>query len=272
MKTRCPLPAFALWALTLSPFAPAQPADSPAVKLEPLFADGGVKRVTLTAKAAERLGIEIAPVAEQAIARKQVVAGLVTPRQERESAPLAAGSFGGFAPTAQATGSAAAGATAPPPGAEAWVQVVLSEAEWARVAKDQPARVLPLATRPGGEVLAQPSGMAPREDAKRSMLRLYYIAQGKDHGLAVNKRMRVELPLAGDDGKRKVVPYGAVYYDATGQPWLYVAQQPLVFERQRIAIERIAGNLAALSEGPPVGALVVIVGAPLLYGAEIFGK
>jgi hypothetical protein len=46
----------------------------------------------------------------------------------------------------------------------------------------------------------------------------------------------------------------------------------LTFERQRIGIERIVGDLAVLSEGPPVGTPVVTVGAALLYGAEIFKK
>jgi hypothetical protein len=46
----------------------------------------------------------------------------------------------------------------------------------------------------------------------------------------------------------------------------------LVFERRRIGVERIMGDLAVLSDGPSVGTEVVMVGAPLLYGTEIFGK
>jgi hypothetical protein len=46
----------------------------------------------------------------------------------------------------------------------------------------------------------------------------------------------------------------------------------LTFERQRIGVERVTGDLAVLSEGPPVGTSVVTVGAALLYGAEIFRK
>ena len=37
-------------------------------------------------------------------------------------------------------------------------------------------------------------------------------------------------------------------------------------------IERVIGDLAVLSEGPPVKTAVVTVGAALLYGAEVFGK
>ena len=64
------------------------------------------------------------------------------------------------------------------------------------------------------------------------------------------------------------MPYSAVYYDAKGAPWVYVNTQPLTFERQRITVERVVGDMAVLSDGPPLGTPVVITGAPLLYGAE----
>src|SRR5207247_716181 len=92
---------------------------------------------------------------------------------------------------------------------------------------------------------------------------------GSDPGLTPNTRMRVELQLAGDEEVRTVVPYGAVYYDAQGATWVYVNTAPRTFERQKIGIERVIGDLAVLSEGPPVKTAVVTVGAALLYGAEV---
>ncbi len=47
---------------------------------------------------------------------------------------------------------------------------------------------------------------------------------------------------------------------------------PLVFERQRIDVERIAGERALLHDGPAVGTTVVTVGAAMLFGTEVFGK
>lgn len=67
----------------------------------------------------------------------------------------------------------------------------------------------------------------------------------------------------------KVIPYAAVMYGLEGQAWTYTNPEPLVFVRQVIVIDHIEGDLAILSEGPEVGTLVVIVGAPLLYGAEV---
>ena len=45
-----------------------------------------------------------------------------------------------------------------------------------------------------------------------------------------------------------------------------------MFERQRIEVEGIVGDLAMITDGPPVGTKVVTVGAPLLYGAEVIYK
>jgi hypothetical protein len=104
------------------------------------------------------------------------------------------------------------------------------------------------------------------------MLSLYYVVSGKDHGVMVNNRVRVELQLAGGAQKRKVVPYGAVYYDGQGVAWVYVNTEPLTYERQRISVERIEGDLAVLSDGPAVGTPVVTIGAPMLHGVEIFKK
>jgi hypothetical protein len=255
--------------------APRSAGKSPAVKLESV-PGSNVKRVILTAKAAERLGIATGKVGNELIVRRQMVSGLIVPPLDRQVQPKSpSGGFGDFGrarptPVAQPV---AKQAPLPVPG-DAWVLVSLSPHEWERLAKDKPARLLPLATRERllNEILAQPSGMEPLEDMKRTMLSLYYVVPGKDHGLTMSHRMRVELELSGSEEKQKVVPYGSVYYDAKGTAWVYVSVAPLAFERQRIAVERVVGDLAVLSEGPPVGTTVVTVGAALLYGAEIFGK
>lgn len=280
--------ATALWlapeaALAAAPKGSGAGGKGSAVTLESIPGKT-VKRIMLTAKAAERLGVETGKIDTKSIVRKQMVSGLVTYAVKKPQKPKPGGGlFGGFASTTgvqvvtMSTTDAALGKTSA--SGEAWVSVALSPVEWERLAKDKPARLLPLAARdnPGKELLAKPADMSPLEDVKRSMLRLYYIVPGKDHGLKLGQRMRVELEMADSDGNesngnRKVVPYGAVYYDAKGDAWVYVNTKPLVFERQRISVERIVGDLAVLSEGPPVETPVVTVGAALLYGTEIFGK
>jgi hypothetical protein len=288
-----------------NPGAAAPVAKSSAVTLESI-PGSSVKRVMLSAKAAERLGIATATVGEEVVVRKQMVSGLVIPPMDRQTIPqpavhdLDGASVGvaaaaarpvaaaataqklasvGFAGFARGTASAtppqpAAERVSSPTNGEVWMLVTLSPAEWERLAKDKPARLLALGTRDklANDVLAQPSGMPPLQDLKRSMMSLYYVVPGKDHGLTVNHRMRVELQLTGSDEKQKVVPYSALYYDGKGTPWVYVNTRPLVFERQRVGVERVVGDLVVLSAGPPIGTPVVTVGASLLYGAEIFGK
>jgi hypothetical protein len=284
------LGGFVAWAavatLSLAPASSnaADPGKSGPVGKSPVVTFENIpgstaKRVILTARAAERLGIETGKVGEKSIVPKQMVGGLVIPPippsellAQRQSA---GGTFGGFGKVASAPKPVTEPVKASANG-EVWVLVTLSPAEWDRLAKDKPARLLPLATRENSQnghgVVALPLGIPPQEDIKRSMLNLYYKVPGKDHGLTVQQRMRVELQLPGSEAKQKVVPYGAVYYDGKGAAWVYVNPQPLVFERQRIKVERVVGDLAVLAEGPPVGTPVVTVGAALLYGTEIFGK
>lgn len=65
------------------------------------------------------------------------------------------------------------------------------------------------------------------------------------------------------------VPYSAVMYGLQGETWVYTNPEPLVYVRQAIDIDYIDGDWVALVDGPEVGTPVVIVGAPLLYGAEV---
>lgn len=246
----------------------------------------GVSRVILSPKAMERLGIQTGQVSEEAVARRQMVSGLVVPVGDKapDARPggsfAGAGGFGGYGRPAPAAGAAAAAVAPPaaqprkPVAGEVWVLVALSPGEYERLARDKPARLLPLATResPWRELPAQPNGMEPVEDVKRTMLAVYYKVSGKDHGLAINDRLRVELPMSGSEDKQKAVPYGAVYYDAKGGAWVYVNTAPLAYERRKVAVERVIGDRALLSDGPGIGTPVVTVGAALLYGAEIFKK
>jgi hypothetical protein len=68
--------------------------------------------------------------------------------------------------------------------------------------------------------------------------------------------------------ERLVIPYAAVIYDTEGTAWAYTNPQPLTFVRHAVEIESIEGDAAILSDGPPAGTQVVVVGTPELYGAE----
>ena len=72
----------------------------------------------------------------------------------------------------------------------------------------------------------------------------------------------------GGGATRRVIPYAAVLYDTGGDTWMYANPSPGVFVRHHITIELITGEQAVLSDGPPVGTAVVVVGAAELYGSE----
>ena len=243
-------------ATTLAAQATSPAEKQPAVTLESV-AGSKVKRVTLTAKAAERLDIQVGRVSEDVVVHRQVVSGLVV-------APVAARSEPRLARGSARTDLART----------LWVRVTLSPGEWERLDKETPARIAPLATRDRGakDVWARPSGRRPVEDERSPMLTVYYVMPPSENGIEVNDRVRVELQQIGGARRQKLVPYDAIFYDAHGDAWVYTNTLPLTFERQRVVIDRVVDGMAQLTEGPVVGTPVVTVGAPLLYGAEIFGK
>ena len=68
--------------------------------------------------------------------------------------------------------------------------------------------------------------------------------------------------------KLLVIPYAALLYDPSGEAWVYVNVEPLVFVRQAITVDSIQGGNVMLSEGPEAGANVVTLGATELFGSE----
>jgi hypothetical protein len=77
-----------------------------------------------------------------------------------------------------------------------------------------------------------------------------------------------EVSRFGGDTTRKVVDYAAVVYEPKGDTAVYTSPAPNVFVRQAIKIDYIEGEVAVLSDGPPVGTQVVTVGAAELLGME----
>ena len=64
------------------------------------------------------------------------------------------------------------------------------------------------------------------------------------------------------------VPYSAVVYDKTGEPWVYTNPRDRTFIRVPVKIERVEGETATVSAGPPAGTRIVTRAVIKLYGAE----
>ncbi|MCG3156165.1 MAG: hypothetical protein DKINENOH_02780 [bacterium] len=67
---------------------------------------------------------------------------------------------------------------------------------------------------------------------------------------------------------RKVVPVMSVIYDSRGSTWVFSNPDSLVFVRERVKVDSLAGELAVLAEGPPVGARIVTAGAANLFNQD----
>lgn len=67
---------------------------------------------------------------------------------------------------------------------------------------------------------------------------------------------------------RLVVPYSSLIYDTHGQTWVYTSPKPRTFIRHKVEVDYIEGNIAVLTDGPPVGTVVASVGVAELYGTE----
>ena len=67
---------------------------------------------------------------------------------------------------------------------------------------------------------------------------------------------------------RTVVDYAALIYEPSGATSVYTNPKPLVFVRQAVTVESNDGTHVVLTDGPPVGTRVVIVGGAQLLGME----
>jgi hypothetical protein len=82
------------------------------------------------------------------------------------------------------------------------------------------------------------------------------------------KRVGLQTAPIRQNGEEKIMPYGALIYDAEGNAYAYTAPEPLTFVRKEIEVDRVDGDSVVLSAGPPAGTEVVTVGTAEVYGTE----
>jgi hypothetical protein len=82
------------------------------------------------------------------------------------------------------------------------------------------------------------------------------------------ERLGIATGAVSAAGAGTAIPYAALVYDKAGKTWVYTNPQGRDFVRQEIEVERIEGDLAFLSSGPPVGTAVVTVGTAELWGVD----
>jgi hypothetical protein len=196
-------------------------------------------RVILTPKAAERLAIETVAVREMEVMRKRTPGGEIVPPPAATVAD--AGDF--------------------------WVRVPLNESDLQKVDRSQSALVV-AGDDVDAAIMATPVEAPAAGAAQQSTGALYYVIESPGRELTPGQRVRVETPLAGSRGLRKVVPHSSLIYGAHGETWVYTSPERLTYVRHPVVVDYVEDDLAVLSDGPPAGTEVVSVGAAEVYGTE----
>lgn len=202
-----------------------------------------LKRVILTEKAAERIGLQTVTVSEETIMKRERVVGeVVTERGEMVTNPN-----------------------------QVWVRVPLNERDMKMVARNQPAWVIPLAIDEEEDsdeeegIFAELDDILGEDDDEA----LYYLVNRAQKDLLSGERVFVEVSLSERGEVRNVIPYAALIYDVNGGTWVYTKEpDALAFVRRSVTVDYITGDVVVLTEGPPTGTEVVIVGGEELFGTE----
>lgn len=145
-----------------------------------------------------------------------------------------------------------------------WVRAAVYAGAVARVAPEAPAQVASLGA--GAPVIALPVPAPPSADPAAATVDLFYeLPPGAPR--RPGERVTVTL-TTGRSADALVVPSSAVLFDAVGGSWVYVRTADHAYERRRIDLARIDGDVAVLARGPAAGALVVRTGGSALFGVE----
>jgi len=213
-----------------APTTTAKSAEKPAIS-EPIDKTG-LKKITLTKKASERLGLQTASLAEEKVTRK-------------------------FTIGAEVVGSASGDGLA--------VRARFNDNDLTLIDREQPVQVHP--HHGSGEGLPALLDKNRSGTAKGNGW-LYFVLSGNDHGFKIGQSVQIAFVRQSGSVVRKVIPYTALLYDTTGQTWTYTSDELLKFVRQKVTVDFIDGEKVYLSEGPTVGTTVVTYGAAELYGTE----
>lgn len=205
-------------------------------------------RVTLTERAAERLGIETAVIRAGELSQTQTVEGQVVAQEGQVTDP-----GGGL------------------------VRVALDKSMLSKVDSTQPALILLQADDEDddsflAELFELPdsddNGDDDDDEDEDEDETLHFMLESAWQDLTEGQPVFVKLALAEGEPQGLIIPYSAVIYGLHGETWTYINPAPLTFMRQPITVDYIEGGQAFLSDGPPVGTPIVTVGAQLLYGTD----
>lgn len=151
----------------------------------------------------------------------------------------------------------------------AWIRVPVYVGDLGEIASAEQVSVGSLASRPGPSPRsARPITAPPTANPIAGTVDLYYEIDNRAGDLLPGQRVAVKVPLH-SESESLVVPWSAVIHDINGGTWVYQKLDgDLRFNRKRVVVRRVNGDLAVLDSGPPPDTIVVTKGAIELYGVE----
>lgn len=84
----------------------------------------------------------------------------------------------------------------------------------------------------------------------------------------VAKQIDLQTSRVRGSGKQKLVPHAALIYNPDGKEFVYTRPAPQTYVRAPVTVIRVVGDRAVLLHGPPVGTVIVTLGAAELLATE----
>jgi hypothetical protein len=84
----------------------------------------------------------------------------------------------------------------------------------------------------------------------------------------VAKRIDLRTTQIRGSGKQKIVPHNALIYNPNGKVFVYTRSAPRTYVRAPVTVTNAVGDRVVLSAGPPVGTVIVTLGAAELLATE----
>ncbi|MEQ1559745.1 MAG: membrane fusion protein MtrC [Methyloglobulus sp.] len=114
---------------------------------------------------------------------------------------------------------------------------------------------------------AAPIQAPPSANAVAATLDVFYKLSNRDGAFRLGQRVKVRIPMQAS-ASELTIPWSAIVYDVEGGAWVYQQIAPLVYQRRRVQVQRVVGDLTALSGDITVGSKVVVTGVAELFGTE----
>ncbi len=149
-----------------------------------------------------------------------------------------------------------------------WVKVPVYVGDLAAIDRAAEAVVRPFGGgQPPTRIGVKPVQGPPSSDASSASADLYYRIENPDGTFRIGQKLAVSLSKKGAEAGL-AVPVAAVLYDIYGGTWVYRRTAPRTYERVRVEISHVVGDLAVVRRGVREGEEVAVDGAAELFGTE----